>query len=295
MSPRRAVAQEVASIMLIQVQMVNKNCISVWKERNPKEHAAAIVRCVQKRKDWLENRKAAGVAKQTYKKALTMSEKDTVLKYCTKHQPSSFRPSDWWKAAAEFLKMDKGKIKKCWSKRVKVQQDIDDCKTLNHWAPTPQSGEAAKHWAPTPQSAKVQANVMSEEELCLKAALYLGEGYTPEPMASRAVLQARKKTQVVLQERFGAGKRQQSGDSGSKICRPPMREAAAKWKAQWNANKLTEAAAKWKNVKAKLKMERKAANTKAANAETKLKNAKAELKKANANAKVAMIVWARSS
>ena len=94
--------------------------------------AAAGLRGLQKRKDWLETRKAAGAAKQTYKKALTMPQKELVLKYCTEHRPASFRTSnldgDWWKEAAEFLEMDKEKIKKCWSKRVKVQKDIDYCK-----------------------------------------------------------------------------------------------------------------------------------------------------------------------
>ena len=65
-----------------------------------------------------------------------MKEMDTILKYCKKHPPASFRTSDWWKEAAESLEMDKGKIHKCWSKHVKVQKqrktqalkDIDDCK-----------------------------------------------------------------------------------------------------------------------------------------------------------------------
>ena len=76
------------------------------------------------------------------------------------------------------------------------------------------------------KSAKmVAARASLAQEWKRKAALYLGEGYTPEQMASRVVLQARKK-----QQRFG-GKQQRNGDSGAKICKASLKDASAKWKA----------------------------------------------------------------
>ena len=90
------------------------------------------------RADWLQARKAAGATKQVYKKALNMTQKETVLKHCTKKKPDSF-PSDnhagsWWKEAAEDLNLNVGKVKNCWKARVKVQKDIDEWKkkTLVH-------------------------------------------------------------------------------------------------------------------------------------------------------------------
>jgi hypothetical protein len=75
------------------------------------------------------------------------------------------------------------------------------------------------------KSAKmVAARSSLAQEWKRKAALYLGEGYTPEQMASRVVLQARKK-----QQRFG-GKQQRNGDSGAKICKASLKDASAKWK-----------------------------------------------------------------
>ena len=109
----------------------------------------------QGRADWLAARKAAGAAKQVYKKALSMNEREKVLMHCTTKMPAEF-PSHWacgawWKEAAENLQLDLQKMKACWKARVKVQQDIDEWKkrTLvnvkhNKWA-------KKRHEARTPE------------------------------------------------------------------------------------------------------------------------------------------------
>jgi hypothetical protein len=138
------VAQEVASIMHIQVQMEYSD--KDWRKRSRKTYEYRSYRCIE---DWRKrNRKTY---EEAYEKALTMSEKDTVLKYCKKHPPAKpynpykscklhppagIRTSCWWKEAAESLEMDKGKIYKYAKSHVTVQKkrqrdalkEIDACK-----------------------------------------------------------------------------------------------------------------------------------------------------------------------
>ena len=95
-------------------------------------YAAKGLKGNQGRADWLATRKAAGAAKQVYKKALNMTEKEKVLKYCTKKKPAEFAShwacGSWWKEAAETLQLDITKMKTCWKARVKVQKAIDEWK-----------------------------------------------------------------------------------------------------------------------------------------------------------------------
>ena len=84
------------------------------------------------RKAWLDARKAAGAAKQVYKKALSMQDKERVLKHAALKKPEAFPTSwaagSWWQEAAEELQLDLVKMKACWKGRVKVQAAIDEWK-----------------------------------------------------------------------------------------------------------------------------------------------------------------------